>query len=124
MTEDLGRLYHGCVENVNFTDEQGVHVYDVALTKNTNSVKIVLPASVGEKVDDSDFHFTITDSNGLMDWDNSLLEDERLTYHAWGDPFGHGRRGCARLHGFACRDTSRRRRGEPYCGPDGEGATT
>lgn len=83
VTEDLGRLYHGCVENVNFTDEQGVHVYDVALTKNTNSVKIVLQHLSGEKVDDSDFHFTITDSNGLMDWDNSLLEDERLTYHAW-----------------------------------------
>lgn len=49
MTEDLGRLYHGCVENVNFTDEQGVHVYDVALTKNTNSVKIVLQHLSGRR---------------------------------------------------------------------------
>jgi hypothetical protein len=31
----------------------------------------------------SKFNFTITDDNGLMDYDNSLLDDEMLTYQAW-----------------------------------------
>jgi len=29
------------------------------------------------------FDFSITDENGLMNYDNSLLEDEVLTYKAW-----------------------------------------
>ena len=37
----------------------------------------------GEPVDASLFDFQITDENGWMNWDNTLLPDEQLTYKPW-----------------------------------------
>ena len=51
--------------------------------KNTNNVRIVLQHLSGSPVEVEKFTFTITDKNGWMDYDNSLLEDEQLTYYAW-----------------------------------------
>ena len=34
-------------------------------------------------MDKDKFVFTITDTNGSMDWDNTLLPDEPVTYYAW-----------------------------------------
>ena len=36
-----------------------------------------------EAVNSDKFEFNITDENGLMNYDNNLLEDETLTYYAW-----------------------------------------
>lgn len=83
ITHDIDRLYHGMVSRVTFPDEQGTHIFTVPLKKNTNTVRVVLQHLSGEPVDESAFTFRITDSNGLMDWDNELLDDEPLTYHAW-----------------------------------------
>lgn len=77
----LNRLYHGMEENVEFEDEQGVHVKTVRLTKDTNSIHIVLQQLSGESVDHTDFTFTIEAGNGLMAHDNSLLPDEKIVYH-------------------------------------------
>lgn len=79
----LHHLYHGKLEAQEFPDTQGTHIYTVRLTKNTNDIHIVLQHLSGEPVDEKAFTFTITDENGLMDWDNSLLADEPLTYFAW-----------------------------------------
>lgn len=82
-TEGLKRLYHGKLEAQEFPDKQGVHVYTVNLTKDTNEVHVVLQHLSGEPVDKDQYIFTVTDSNGLMAWDNALKDDERITYHAW-----------------------------------------
>lgn len=55
----------------------------IQLTKNTNSVRVVLQHLSGESVDVNNFTFTIEDENGFMNYDNKLLEDEPLTYYAW-----------------------------------------
>lgn len=44
---------------------------------------MVLQHLSGEAVDKDKFVFTITDTNGSMDWDNTLLPDEPVTFFAW-----------------------------------------
>ena len=51
--------------------------------KNTNNVRVVLQHLSGEAVDKDKFVFTITDTNGSMDWNNTLLPDEPVTFYAW-----------------------------------------
>ncbi len=83
VDEDLDRLFHGYLPNQIFSDKEGTYYYTVPLVKNTNNVRVVLQHLSGAPVDKDKFTFTITDDNGAMDWDNSLLEDEPLTYYAW-----------------------------------------
>lgn len=79
---ELKRLYHGKSDDVEFEDEQGVHVKTVRLIKDTNSVHILLQHLSGENIDHRDFTFTIEGDNGHMDYDNSLIYNpaELLTY--------------------------------------------
>ena len=78
----LRRLFHGKSRNVEFEDEQGVHIKTVRLIKDTNDLHIMLQHLSGEDVDHRDFTMTVTGTNGHMDWDNSLLPDDKLTYFA------------------------------------------
>ena len=82
VRNELRRLFHGKSENVEFEDEQGVHVKTVRLIKDTNDLHIMLQHLSGEDVDHRDFTMTVTGTNGHMDWDNSLLPDDKLTYFA------------------------------------------
>lgn len=83
VDEDLDRLFHGRLDNQVFSETEGTYTYTVPLVKNTNNVRVVLQHLSGEPVDESKFIFSITDDNGLMDWDNRLLPDETITYYAW-----------------------------------------
>lgn len=83
ITHDLDRLYHGRVCDLDFPDKQGTHIFKVPLMKNTNDVHVVLQHLSGEPVDPNMFTFSISDNNGKMAHDNSLMDDEQLTYHAW-----------------------------------------
>lgn len=84
FTDDhLGVLMHGYIEDLEITSEEGVHDVKMQMTKNTNDVCIVLQNLSGEPMDKDDFVFTITDDNGIMGWDNSLLPCEEITYKAW-----------------------------------------
>ena len=84
VNEDLKPLWHGDVMQHSFTTRAAMEqVLTIPLVKNTNNVRIVLQHLSGSPVEVEKFTFTITDRNGLMDYDNSLLEDEQLTYHAW-----------------------------------------
>ena len=83
VDHDLDRLYHGKLEDQNFPTTQGVHYYTVPLIKNTNDIVVVLQHTDGSPVDENMFDFTIHDANGYMDWDNSLLPDETITYRAY-----------------------------------------
>ena len=80
---ELQGLYHHLTEVVEFPDEEGYHYYTMTLMKDTNSIKIVLQHLSGQPVDEDMFEFTVTGSNGKMNYDNSLLPHEQVTYHAW-----------------------------------------
>lgn len=83
VTEDLDRLFHGRLLKQTFGETEGTYTYIVPLVKNTNNVRVVLQHLSGEAIDKDKFVFTITDTNGSMDWDNTLLPDEPVTFYAW-----------------------------------------
>lgn len=83
VKEDLNKLYHGYLEKQTFSSEEGTHTFVVPLVKNTNNIRVVLQHLSGEPVDKDKFTFSITDENGVMNWDNKLLSDEPVTYYAW-----------------------------------------
>ena len=80
----LASLFHGTENSVAFPDAPGVHtVSTLSLTKNTNTIRIILQHYAGKTLDKKDFSFTIEDENGLMNYDNSVLADEKITYKEW-----------------------------------------
>lgn len=83
VNKDLDRLFHGWLPSQQMPETEGTYIYTVPLVKNTNSVRVVLQHLSGEPVDKDKFTFAIHDSNGRMDWDNTLLPDEPVTYYAW-----------------------------------------
>ncbi|MCD8202649.1 MAG: FimB/Mfa2 family fimbrial subunit [Prevotella sp.] len=80
---DLDGLFHGYAADVEFPTAPGTYYYTLPLVKNTNDVTVVLQQLTGEMLDTNKFTFSITAANGKMDWDNSLLPDETITYYAW-----------------------------------------
>lgn len=83
IREDIGRLYYGRLDNEDMTADEGTHEHTVELMKNTNVVRVVLQHLSGAPMNPNDYDITITDANGLYNYDNNLLEDMRLTYHPW-----------------------------------------
>jgi hypothetical protein len=82
VEEDLLPLYHGTM-SLDVTDAPGTYIETMPLMKDTNAVRILLHEMSGHDVDADKFIFEIKDNNGLYDWDNTLLEDEEITYSAW-----------------------------------------
>ncbi len=81
---DIDRLYYGYVAGQDFgTKPIGVHTCTVPLVKDVNNIRVVLQYESGEMVDKDNFTFTLTDNNGSLDWDNSVLGDETITYYPW-----------------------------------------
>lgn len=89
---DLDDLYHGMVENVELPDAYGTHVVTINLTKDTNSIKIMLAHLNGEMISQEDFDIKITDESGRTDYinasgllghDNGILKDEPIEYRSW-----------------------------------------
>jgi hypothetical protein len=64
-------------------DIPGTYTETMSLMKDTNSVRILLHEMSGHDVDADKFIFGIKDDNGLYDWDNTLMDDEEITYKAW-----------------------------------------
>ncbi len=83
VESDLDRLFHGYLEAQEFPEVAGTYSYTVSLTKNTNAFHVTLQHTSGSDVDVNQYNFSITDDNGLMDWDNNLIPDELITYYAW-----------------------------------------
>jgi len=79
----LRDLYHGYVASVTFPDTEGTHVRTVPLTKDTNYLRVVLQQTSGERLSPQDLDISITDDNGCLNPDNSLRQDERITYRPW-----------------------------------------
>ena len=82
VNKDVKQLYHA-KKRVTFSGTYGTHVDTLSLTKNTNSVRIMLQHLSGVDVDKDKFRFEIKDENGFMAHDNAILEDEVLTYNPW-----------------------------------------
>lgn len=78
----LDSLYHGHVSGQTFPEDYGTYVYTVPLVKDTNEVNVVLQHLYGKDLSPSDYHFSLTDDNSRMDWDNSLIPSGTVTYHA------------------------------------------
>lgn len=78
QNKELDALWHGEVD-MTVTDEKQQTV-TVDLVKDTNKFRIVVQGAseIGLKQEYVDF--TITDDNGLLAHDNSLLPDEQITY--------------------------------------------
>ena len=66
-----------------FTRAATRQVVTVPLVKNTNTIRVILQQMDGVTVDVDKFEFTITDDNGLMNYDNKLISDETLTYYPY-----------------------------------------
>nr|QJR98283.1 hypothetical protein Muribac2_070 [uncultured Muribaculaceae bacterium] len=84
INDDLARLYHGTLTlDAGYASPSNPQKSIVYLKKDTNVVRVVLQHITGERVNCDDFDFKITDSNGWLNHDNSLRDDEQLTYHPW-----------------------------------------
>ena len=83
VARELQPLYHHLTEPVEFPDEEGYHYYTLPLMKDTNTIKVVLQHLSDHPIDPDCFEFDVTAENGHMNYDNSLLPHETVTYHAW-----------------------------------------
>lgn len=82
IKKDVGHLYHA-KKRVTYDQSFGVKTDTLSLTKNTNTVRVVLQHLSGLDVDPELFRFEIRDENGLMAHDNRVMDDEVLTYSPW-----------------------------------------
>lgn len=82
VDKDLLPLYHSTMA-LEVKDIPGTYTETMSLMKDTNSVRILLHEMSGHDVDADKFIFEIKDDNGLYDWDNTLMDDEEITYEAW-----------------------------------------
>lgn len=78
---DVDRLYYGHLDNVSL--EWDLSHDTIPLMKNTNNIRVILQHLSGEPVGRDQFTYTITDNNGSLDWNNAVLPDETISYHAW-----------------------------------------
>lgn len=94
LNHDLTPLFHGLVADADLTKlptdyvssknpVNGVRTVTVPLTKDTKNIRIVLQNTSSEALSADDFRFTITDDNGYLDYDNSLIADGDINYHEW-----------------------------------------
>lgn len=81
----LNDLFHGMAEGVVFPESPAMQPVcaTIDLTKNTNTVRVILQHYNGNPLQKDDFHFTVTDNNGTLNHDNTLLEDEYIAYREW-----------------------------------------
>ena len=82
VSDDLLPLYHGTM-TLDVVETPGTYTETMSLMKDTNSVRILLHELSGHGIDADKFIFEIKDNNGFYDWDNTLLDDEEITYEAW-----------------------------------------
>ena len=82
VSEDLLPLYHGTLP-LEVANVPGTYTETLSMMKNTNVIRVLLHEMSGHDVDADKFIFEIKDRNGLYDWDNTLLDDEQITYSAW-----------------------------------------
>ncbi len=83
VDSDLDKLYYGYLAGADFTADEGTVEVTVNLTKNTNHFSVILQHISGDPMDKSKFSFSIVADNAFMDWDNSLIGNDAVSYNAW-----------------------------------------
>lgn len=86
VEQELHSLWHGEVKAAPTTRSGRQQISTVSLVKNTNNIRIVVAqvnqsdGPVTRALTKETFKCEIYDDNGYMNYDNSLLEDNLLTY--------------------------------------------
>lgn len=80
--EFLSPLFHGRLA-VDLPNEEGEHVVTMYLIKDTNNINISLQHVAGEPLTSDMFTLTMSEGNGHMAYDNSILKDEDVLYKPW-----------------------------------------
>lgn len=84
---NLSPLFHG-LETAELPDTEGEHVVTVYLTKDTNNINLSLTQMGGEGMQEGQYTVRMSDANGLMAHDNSLLADEPIEFRPWYTVYG------------------------------------
>lgn len=80
----LHPLFHGALDlSLPANDDGAEYTWTMPLTKDTNHVRVILQHLSGEDVDVDDFRFSITDNNGMMAHDNSIVPHRDVLYRTW-----------------------------------------
>lgn len=81
----LHPLFYGRLENVIVSDEDTHRVAaTVYMLKDTNNIRILLQNVDGTPVIGSDYIFTITGNNTVLNWKNDVVpQPESAVYHPW-----------------------------------------
>lgn len=85
--KNLNSLFHGKI-SATLEDTPGDHIYTVPLIKDTNSINFSLQDISGKELDPERFTIKFHANNGMMAYDNTVLDDEEIVYspyyQAWG----------------------------------------
>jgi hypothetical protein len=81
VEKDLQPLYHGAM-TLDYTSEPGTYTETISLVKDTNVVRIMLQQMSDGLVAEK-FRYEITADNGLLNWNNEVIENGMLTYAPW-----------------------------------------
>ena len=81
VEKDLQPLYHGAM-TLDYTSEPGTYTETISLVKDTNVVRIMLQ-QMSDGVVAEKFRYEITADNGLLDWNNDVIESGMITYAPW-----------------------------------------
>lgn len=87
VREKLSNLWHGQVVKQSFTRSGRQNIVTVPLVKNTNTIRVVIAQvnknpdkPVTRAINKNRFSYALYDDNGWMNYDNTLLKDNLLTY--------------------------------------------
>ena len=86
VEQELHSLWHGEVKKGTTTRSGRIQTTEVSLVKNTNTIHVIVAqvnqsnGPITKALTENTFECAIYDDNGYMNYDNSLLEDNLLTY--------------------------------------------
>ncbi len=87
VEDSLSPLWHGEITPDAVTRAGNREFVTVPLIKNTNDIRINIVQRSGERnLTGDSFNYAIYDDNGYMNYDNTLLEDNLLTYLPYSPP--------------------------------------
>jgi len=81
INKELESLWYGEILDVTFTGKSN-QVETINLIKDTNKIRFMFEnQSTKSVLDINKYSYVLTESNGYMNYDNSLLSDDVLMYH-------------------------------------------
>ena len=79
QNRNLHALFHGRSAQT-LPEDNAEHTYTMPLVKNTNNINLSLQEISGKALDPDRFDIRLTARNGMMAFDNSLVEDEDIDF--------------------------------------------